>query len=75
MVLADHSIPLSARVVAIADVYDALRSRRVYKPPISHDIAVQIILDESHGQFDPALLHAFEFCAEHFDQIFTESAE
>jgi response regulator RpfG family c-di-GMP phosphodiesterase len=70
--LADNSIPLSARLVAIADVYDALRSRRVYKQPIPHDIAVETILEQSAGQFDPALLQSFARCAPDFDRIFSE---
>jgi response regulator RpfG family c-di-GMP phosphodiesterase len=69
--LADHDIPLSARLVAIADVYDALRSRRVYKPAVPHDVAVATILDGSPGQFDPVLLRAFRRCAAQFDEIFS----
>jgi response regulator RpfG family c-di-GMP phosphodiesterase len=70
--LAAHDIPLSARLVAIADVYDALRSRRVYKQPIPHDVAVQTILEESPGQFDPALLQVFARCAPDFERVFSE---
>ncbi len=53
------NIPLSARIVAIADVYDALRSRRVYKPPFSHEKARRIILEERGQQFDPMIVDAF----------------
>jgi response regulator RpfG family c-di-GMP phosphodiesterase len=73
--LAHHDIPLSARLVAIADVYDALRSRRVYKPPFPHDVAVHTILAESPGQFDPALLRVFSRCAADFDKIFCEAKD
>ena len=73
--LAHHDIPLSARIVAIADVYDALRSRRVYKQPIPHDVAVRTILEESIGQFDPALLQAFSRCAPDFDRIYSDAAD
>lgn len=73
--LAHDDIPLAARIVAIADVYDALRSRRVYKQPIPHDIAVQTILEGSPGQFDPALLQAFARAAADFDRIFTGAAD
>jgi response regulator RpfG family c-di-GMP phosphodiesterase/serine/threonine protein kinase len=67
--LAGTDIPLAARIVAIADVYDALRSRRVYKPALSHAAAVQVLTRGSQGQFDPALLAAFNRCAPRFDQI------
>jgi putative two-component system response regulator len=68
--LADTDIPLAARIAAIGDVYDALRSRRVYKPSLSHATAVQVITKGSEGQFDPNLLKAFERCAPDFERIF-----
>jgi putative two-component system response regulator len=49
--LKEREIPLSARIVAIADVYDALISKRIYKPSFSHDIAVSIIAAESGYSF------------------------
>lgn len=67
--LSGEGIPLAARIVAIADVYDALRSRRVYKPAMSHDAAVQI-MSEDVGHFDPFLLAAFRRCDAIFEQIF-----
>jgi response regulator RpfG family c-di-GMP phosphodiesterase len=70
--LAGDAIPLAARLVAIGDVYDALRSRRVYKPALSHAAAMQLILENSSAQFDPALVDAFRNCAGRFDQIFRE---
>jgi response regulator RpfG family c-di-GMP phosphodiesterase len=70
--LAGTAIPLAARIVAVADVYDALRSRRVYKPSLSHATAVQIITKVSEGQFDPNLLTVFARCAHEFESIFTE---
>src|SRR5207244_997224 len=54
--LAGNEIPLAARIVAIADVYNALRSRRVYKAALSHDAALRVMLDPANGQFDPSLL-------------------
>lgn len=54
--LAGDEIPISAQVVALADVYDALTSTRVYKPPIPHEEAVQMILDGKCGAFNPLLL-------------------
>ncbi len=57
--LAGEDIPLSGRIVAVADVYDALTSQRVYKPAYSHEKAVQIIRESSGSHFDPALVEAF----------------
>jgi len=57
--LKGEDIPLSARVVALADVYDALRSKRPYKNPISHEAAVKIILEEKGEHFDPYVVDAF----------------
>jgi len=57
--LKGDNIPLSARIVAIADVYDALRSKRPYKNPLSHEAAVKIILEEKGEHFDPHLVDAF----------------
>jgi response regulator RpfG family c-di-GMP phosphodiesterase len=67
--LAAGEIPLSARVVAIAAVYEALRSRRPHRPPLGHAQAVRLITKESAGQFDPTLLAAFSAVATRFDQI------
>jgi HD-GYP domain-containing protein (c-di-GMP phosphodiesterase class II) len=72
--LAGGDIPLAARLVAIADVYDALRSRRIYKPALSHAAAVQIMTENSPGQFDPALIQVFQRCGSEFDRIFRELA-
>lgn len=49
-------IPISAQVVSVADVYDALKSDRVYKRAFSHEKAMQMILDGECGQFNPVLL-------------------
>ena len=68
--LADENIPLSARFVALADVYDALRSRRPHKPALSHSAAVEVITEASHGQFDPSLVHVFKSCHPALEQIF-----
>jgi response regulator RpfG family c-di-GMP phosphodiesterase/serine/threonine protein kinase len=68
--LRDQNIPLAARIVSIADVYDALRSRRPHKPALSHAATVEVMTESSQGQFDPTLLNAFKKCADGFDQIF-----
>jgi len=57
--LSGNKIPLSGRIMAIADVYDALISRRCYKPPFSHEKAMGIILEECGKLFDPAVVDAF----------------
>lgn len=54
-----EEIPLSARIMAIADVYDALVSERCYKKPIPHEEAVKIIENESGTHFDPELVKVF----------------
>jgi response regulator RpfG family c-di-GMP phosphodiesterase len=69
--LAGEAIPLAARIVALADTYDALRSRRSYRPGLSHSAAVQLI-EESTGQFDPKLLEAFRCCASRLEEIYRE---
>jgi putative two-component system response regulator len=57
--LAGDAIPLSARLMAVADVYDALISRRVYKEGMSHDKAVNIIIEGIGTHFDPDIAEAF----------------
>ncbi|CAH0529784.1 response regulator [Vibrio hippocampi] len=57
--LKGESIPLSARIMAIADVYDALISKRVYQQPITHLQAVEIIKNGAGTQFDPELVEVF----------------
>ncbi len=56
--LMGDAIPLSAQIVSLADVYDALTSPRVYKEAYSHQKAMQMILDGECGQFHPALIKA-----------------
>jgi HD-GYP domain-containing protein (c-di-GMP phosphodiesterase class II) len=73
--LADENIPLAARFVAIADVYDALRSRRPHKPALSQAAAVEVITESSQGQFDPALVHIFQTCAGDLEQIFKSNPD
>ena len=67
--LKGEEIPLSARIVAIADVYDALTSVRPYKRSMTHEEAVQIITDGSESHFDPHLVGIFLQYADTFDQI------
>ncbi len=67
--LAAEAIPLSARLVGLVAVYEALRSRRPHRPPLGHAQAVRLITKESPGQFDPTLVAAFTAVAARFDQI------
>lgn len=73
--LAGESIPLAARILAIGDVYDALRSARVYKAGRPHEATVRHLLENSPGHFDPALLDVFRRCSEHFDRAFHDVVE
>jgi response regulator RpfG family c-di-GMP phosphodiesterase len=72
--LAGTAIPLCARIVSIGDVYDALRSRRVYKPALSHAASLQLMV-ESNGQFDPGLVEVFQRCAGKFEKIYREMTD
>ena len=57
--LAGMAIPLSARIVTLADVYDALTSSRAYKAAYNHEQARQVIVEESGRRFDPSVVNAF----------------
>ncbi len=57
--LAGEAIPLSARIMAVADVYDALRMERCYKPAFPHSKAVEILREGRGTQFDPVILDTF----------------
>jgi putative two-component system response regulator len=67
--LSGENIPLQGRLMAIADVYDALISERPYKTPMSHERAVSIIKDGSGTHFDPQLIEVFLSVADRFEQI------
>ena len=67
--LAGEAIPVAARVVAVADVYDAVRSKRSYKPAMSHEAARDIIRDSRGTHFDPAVVDAFAARADEFQKI------
>lgn len=67
--LAGEAIPLPARITAIADVYDALRSRRPYKEPFSRERTEGIMRQSAGTQFDPDLLRAFERITDVFHEI------
>jgi response regulator RpfG family c-di-GMP phosphodiesterase len=73
--LAGPEIPLAARVVGLAATYDALRSRRAFRPALSHARVTRMLLNENEGQFDPALLAALADCAPRFEKIFLSSPD
>jgi len=67
--LAGDGIPVSARLMAVADVYDALISRRVYKPAFTHERAVELISEGRGKHFDPDITDAFMEIREEFRTI------
>lgn len=68
-------IPLSARILALADVYDALISNKVYKDGVSHEVAVKILLSERGKHFDPDVVDAFMAVHEQFANICKRHAD
>ena len=67
--LVGDAIPVSARLMALADVFDALVSRRVYKPPMTLDEATAIILEGREKHFDPAVVDVFVAQRQQFAEI------
>lgn len=67
--LSGDDIPISGRLMAVADVYDALICRRVYKEGMPHEKAVKIICESSGTHFDPDIVEAFTEIADEFIQI------
>ncbi len=67
--LAGNKIPLAARIVAIADVYDALSNRRVYKEAFPHEKCVEIIKDGAGKSFDPEIVAVFLELQSEFREI------
>jgi putative two-component system response regulator len=73
--LRGNAIPISARLMAVADVYDALTSRRVYKEAMPHDRATAIITEGSGRHFDPDIVAAFVDIVEEFKDIAARYAD
>jgi len=67
--LKEEEIPLPARIAALADVYDALTSKRCYKEEISHEKTTEIILTERGQHFDPRIVDAYNEIAQDFKTI------
>lgn len=68
--LKGDEIPMCAQIVSIADVYDALVSPRVYKPPFSHEHTMEMILGGQCGVFNPRLLDYFKFVADDINALY-----
>ena len=68
-----EDIPLSARIIAVADVYDALTSVRVYKASLSHEEAVEQIVAGAGSRFDPQVVAAFSAVADRFRTVMLAS--
>jgi putative two-component system response regulator len=64
-----EDIPLAARIVAVSDVYDALRSKRSYKPALQHEETLALMRQENGIRFDPVVFNAFEHCLPDFINI------
>jgi putative two-component system response regulator len=73
--LAGEAIPLSARLMAVADVYDALISRRPYKEPMSHDEAVAYVRQQAGSHFDPQVVEALVATQQRLRAIADEFAD
>jgi putative two-component system response regulator len=67
--LAGEQIPLAARIVAIADVYDALSQKRCYRDPLPHEACVDFIRENAGAHFDPELVEVFLRVAPQFREI------
>lgn len=73
--LSGEAIPLSARIMAVGDVYDALRSKRCYKDAFPHEKARGILVEERGKHFDPALIDVFLSVEERFAAINDEMGD
>ena len=67
--LKETEIPLPARIMAIADVFDALVAERVYKKPMPIDKAINIIIEDSGTHFDPDLVEIFKDSIDEFKKV------
>ena len=73
--LKGNKIPLSARILSVTDVYDALRSKRPYKQPWTHEDTAIDIISNSGKMFDPIIVRAFQECSEQFKDIFEQESD
>jgi len=70
-----EAIPLSARIMAVADVYDALRTRRPYKEPFSHEESFAILQKDSGSHFDPLLVEVFAQLEDEIKDLYNRCAD
>ncbi len=70
--LRGKEIPVEGRLMAVVDVYDAVTTRTLYRPPMSHDAAVEFIVERKATHFDPAVVQAFIAVAPRFAMVNTE---
>ena len=73
--LSGEMIPLAARIVTVADVYDALRMERSYKPALDHDITVHKMIEGKNNHFDPFLMEVFAVIEKEFEQIYEDNRD
>jgi putative two-component system response regulator len=73
--LEGEMIPLAARIVTIADVYDALRMERSYKPALSHELTVTKMSEERGTHFDPFILDVFRGIDKKFEEIYERNKD
>lgn len=73
--LSGEDIPLPARIVAVADVFDALLSARVYKPAMPHEKVVEVIRESAGSHFDPDVVDVFMSCLPELIQIREDRAD
>lgn len=73
--LKGREIPLSAQIASLADVYDALTSKRPYKEPYSHEKAVEMILNGECGAFSSTMIEVFKKVSPFFPEIAAKNAE
>lgn len=71
--LAGDEIPISAQVVSVADVYDALTHKRIYKDAYSHNSAIKMIYQGECGAFSPKLLHCLKEASPKFQKLCSQS--
>lgn len=73
--LKGDEIPIAAQIVALADVYDALVSERVYKKAFPHEVAMQMILNGECGVFNPILMECLKDAGDKIHALYVEEAE
>lgn len=73
--LKGDEIPLSAQIVAVADIYDALVSKRIYKDAFAHERACHMIVNGECGQLSPVALECFQLALEDFKEIAKQNSE